>query len=53
MSIQILVVEDEPLVAIVMVMHLEDEGFEVCEASNADEAIALLERNPSDPLAVH
>ena len=47
MAMQVLVVEDEALVRLVIVMHLVDEGFEVFEAANADEAIALLEQHPS------
>jgi two-component system, response regulator PdtaR len=45
MAIQILVVEDEPLVRTVIAIHLADEGFEVFEAANADEAISVLEKN--------
>lgn len=44
-AIQILVVEDEPLVRMDIADHLSDRGFEVFEAGNADEAIALLENN--------
>ena len=40
--ISVLVVEDEALVRMGMVDYLEDSGFEVLEASNADEAIAML-----------
>lgn len=47
MPIRILVVEDEPLVRMSVAMHLADEGFDPLEASNADEAIALLERDAS------
>ena len=47
MAIQVLVVEDEPLVRMGIVFHLSDEGFEVLEAANADQAIALLEQNAS------
>jgi CheY-like chemotaxis protein len=47
MPIRILVVEDEPLVRMNIAMHLGDEGFEVLEASNADDAIALLEQHPT------
>jgi two-component system, response regulator PdtaR len=42
--IKVLVVEDEPLVRMNIVDQLSDEGFEVLEAGNADEAIALLEQ---------
>lgn len=38
-----LVVEDEPILMIQAVTVVEDAGFEVLEARNADEAIAVLE----------
>lgn len=38
-----LVVEDEPLLMIHAVDIVEDAGFEVLEAANADEAVAILE----------
>jgi len=41
-KIVVLVVEDEPLVRMAIVDHLEDEGFRVLEASNADEAVGIL-----------
>ncbi len=40
----ILIVEDEPLVRLCAVQAVEDAGYEVIEAANADEAIAILER---------
>lgn len=40
----ILVVEDEPLVRIGTLEAIAEAGFEVIEARNADEAIAVLER---------
>jgi CheY-like chemotaxis protein len=40
--ITVLVVEDEILVRMDIAMSLEHEGFVVLEASNADEAIAIL-----------
>lgn len=40
----VLVVEDEPLVRMLAVDILEDEGFEVVEASTAAAALALLEK---------
>ena len=46
-KIAVLVVEDEPLVRMDIADHLIDEGFEVFEAANADEAIAVLESEPS------
>ncbi|GJD77226.1 Blue-light-activated protein [Methylobacterium gregans] len=39
----VLVVEDESLVRMVAVDILEDEGFTILEAANADEAWAILE----------
>jgi CheY-like chemotaxis protein len=46
-DITVLVVEDEPLVLMSTVDYLQDEGFNVLEAANADEAIAKLEANPA------
>lgn len=43
----ILIVEDEPLVRLGAARTIEDAGFEVIEAANADEAIEILE-NRSD-----
>ena len=39
----VLIVEDEPLVRMTAVDMIEEAGFEVLEATNADEAILLLE----------
>jgi CheY-like chemotaxis protein len=39
----ILVVEDEPLVRMTAVDELQDAGFQVLEAANADAALAVLE----------
>jgi CheY-like chemotaxis protein len=39
----VLIVEDEPLVRLCAVQIVEDAGYEVVEAANADEAIAILE----------
>jgi two-component system, response regulator PdtaR len=39
----VLVVEDEPIIRMNAVDMLEDAGFEVLEAANADAALALLE----------
>lgn len=44
-KIAVLVVEDEALVRMTIVDQLEDEGFDVHEAGNADEAVAILETN--------
>jgi len=40
----VLVVEDEPLVRDDLVDWIEDEGYEVLTAANADQAIAILDR---------
>lgn len=45
-GITVLVVEDELLIRMDIAAFLEDEGFKVHEASNADEAIALLNASP-------
>jgi DNA-binding NtrC family response regulator len=42
----VLVVEDEPLVRSVMADALQEEGFTVIEASNAAEALLMLEARP-------
>src|SRR3984893_3592683 len=39
----VLIVEDEPLVRLYAVETIEDAGFEVIEAANADDAIRILE----------
>ena len=39
----ILIVEDELLIRLNAVEMIEEAGFEVVEAANADEAIAILE----------
>lgn len=44
-KISILVVEDELLIRLSLVEYLSEEGFEVFEAANADEAISILEAN--------
>ena len=41
----VLIVDDEPLLRLVNADVLSDAGFEVLEAGNADEAIALLEQH--------
>ena len=43
----VLIVEDEPLVRLDAIRSIENAGFEVIEAANADEAIRVLE-NRSD-----
>jgi CheY-like chemotaxis protein len=44
--VAILVVEDEPIIRMNAVHVVEDAGYDVIEASNADEAIVLLETRP-------
>lgn len=44
--VEVMVVEDEPLVRLSMLDELEDAGFCAHEAVNADEAIAILQFNP-------
>ena len=39
----VVVVEDEPLIRMVVVQLLTDEGYKVWEAEHAEEALALLE----------
>lgn len=45
-KITVLVVEDEPLVRINIVSTLEDEGFLVMDAGNAQEAMGILADSP-------
>lgn len=40
---RVLVVDDEPLLRLMSADHLSDAGFDVLEASNAEEALQLLE----------
>jgi CheY-like chemotaxis protein len=42
---KIMVVEDEPIIRLGLVSSIEDAGYAVIEASNADEAIRLLDRD--------
>lgn len=44
-KIKVLVVEDEFMIRMDLVDYLSNEGFEVFEAENADEAISILEAN--------
>ena len=41
----VLIVDDEPLLRLIGADVLTDAGFDVIEASNADEALMLLEQN--------
>lgn len=45
-KIVVLVVEDEPIIRMNAVAMIEDAGYDVIEASNADDAILLLETRP-------
>ena len=47
MPTNVLVVEDDSLVRMAICLHLEDSGFAVFEAANADEAISILEGHGS------
>jgi two-component system, response regulator PdtaR len=46
-KIAVLVVEDEPLTRMDVVDQLEEAGFKVLQAANADLAINILETNPA------
>ena len=46
-KIAVLVVEDEPITRMDVVDQLEEVGFKVLQAANADLAIKILETNPS------
>jgi CheY-like chemotaxis protein len=46
MAFLVLVVEDEPIIRMNTVGIIEDAGYDVVEASNADDAIQLLETKP-------
>jgi CheY-like chemotaxis protein len=46
-KIAVLVVEDEPITRMDVVEQLEEGGFKVFEAPDADQAIKILEANPS------
>lgn len=39
---RVLVVEDEPLIRMLVATHLADHGFSVVEAASADEAVSVL-----------
>lgn len=43
----ILVVEDESLIRMSIADHLEESGFEVLEARDADQALEILANNPA------
>ena len=46
-KIAVLVVEDEPITRMDVVEQLEEAGFRVFEAPDADRAIKILETNPA------
>ncbi len=46
-KIAVLVVEDEPIIRMDVVDQLEEGGFQVFEAPDADRAIKILEANPA------
>ena len=46
-KIAVLVAEDEPFTRLDVVDQLQESGFEVFEATDADRAIAILEANPA------
>lgn len=46
-KIAVLVVEDEPLIRMDVVDQLEDEGYRLFVAATADQAIEILEGEPS------
>jgi DNA-binding NtrC family response regulator len=46
MTKTVLVVEDEPIIRMSTIATIEDAGYDVLEASNADDAILLLETRP-------
>lgn len=48
----VLVVEDEPLIMADVVCNIEDAGFDVIVAYNADQAIKLLETRPEIKIVV-
>jgi DNA-binding NtrC family response regulator len=49
---KVLLVEDEPLVLHATADLLRDDGYEVCEASGCEEALALLEADPETGVLV-
>jgi YesN/AraC family two-component response regulator len=49
---KILIVGDEPLILVGLAMQVADWGYDVVEASSADEAVAVLERQSDIGLVV-
>lgn len=48
----VLVVDDEAFIRIYLVDIIENRGFRVLEAANADEAMALMEKHPEIDVVV-
>jgi CheY-like chemotaxis protein len=48
----IFVVEDEPLIRMILVEDLMDAGYEVREAESADQAVAMLDASNLQPRAL-
>lgn len=51
-AVGILVVEDEPLVRLILTEILSEAGYRVIEAANADEALLLLDARPDTRLMI-
>ncbi|MEO6395625.1 MAG: response regulator [Devosia sp.] len=49
---RILVVDDEPIIRLGLVIMVEEAGFAVAEAANADEAVRVIERTPDIGLII-
>ncbi|MBN9309862.1 response regulator [Devosia sp.] len=49
---KILVVDDEPLIRLGLAFEVGEWGYEVLEAADADQAIALLEQHPDIRLVI-
>ncbi len=47
MKLTVLVIDDEPLIRMDAAGRLEEAGFKVIEAGDADEAIGILENTPA------
>ena len=52
MKSRVLVVEDDPFIRMDLAAMVEDAGFDVFEASDADEAVTVLECQPAIQLLV-
>ena len=49
---RILIVEDDAHIAVLMTMHLQDEGYAVERAADGDTGLRMLERGPWDALVL-